>query len=224
MHNVYYFTDIHGQYALFSAIRNWCKQQDPECMIIFGGDAADRGECGYAIMKELINDPNIVYLYGNHEDLFVNAAKHYARNKKYTMQEIGNIMAMTSNEDMLIYKVNEGYSTFRDWALDGANSDFIERIRCLPRTFSYENIDFCHAGSTYFYFNEVSNCEYYNKQIPSYIESPIPRPSPSTSDLGFAPTTTTPLWSSNISSPIRPVLVCSDNMQKVSFALQKRLF
>ena len=42
MHDVFYFTDIHGQLDLFQTMRDWCLKQDPECMIIFGGDACDR--------------------------------------------------------------------------------------------------------------------------------------------------------------------------------------
>ena len=56
-----------------SAIK-WCKEQDPECTIVYGGDAADRGPDGYRIIKELLNDPQIIYIYGNHEDLFIKAA------------------------------------------------------------------------------------------------------------------------------------------------------
>ena len=71
---VFYFTDVHGQLDLFHAMLNWCACQDSEYHLIYGGDAADRGEYGYQIMKELLNNPRVTYLYGNHEDLFVKAA------------------------------------------------------------------------------------------------------------------------------------------------------
>ena len=86
MRNIYFFTDIHGNKRLFDFLRNWCYEQDFECTIIYGGDAADRGEDGFYIMNELLNDPYIIYLYGNHEDLFVKAADAiigaYASNDK----------------------------------------------------------------------------------------------------------------------------------------------
>ena len=73
MREVFFFTDIHGNKRLFDFLRKWCYEQDSECTIIYGGDAADRGEDGFYIMNELLNDPHIIYLYGNHEDLFVKA-------------------------------------------------------------------------------------------------------------------------------------------------------
>ncbi len=75
MHDIFFFTDIHGMYDLYRAIMNYCNEQDPEAMIIFGGDACDRGRHGYKIMKELLDNPYVVYLRGNHEEMFCNAAR-----------------------------------------------------------------------------------------------------------------------------------------------------
>ena len=50
MHDIFFFTDIHGMYDLYRAIMDFCNEQDPEAMIIFGGDACDRGKDGYKIM------------------------------------------------------------------------------------------------------------------------------------------------------------------------------
>ena len=74
MHDIFFFTDIHGMYDLYRAIMDFCNEQDSEATIIFGGDACDRGRDGYKIMKELLANPRVVYLKGNHEDLFVKAA------------------------------------------------------------------------------------------------------------------------------------------------------
>ena len=77
--SVYYFTDIHGQYNLFRQVMKFCGDNK----IIFGGDAIDRGKDGYRIMKELINNPNVVYLKGNHEDMFAQVAETI--NKNYNL-------------------------------------------------------------------------------------------------------------------------------------------
>lgn len=69
MHDIYFFTDIHGQKNLFDAMYDWCLRQDPECTIVYGGDACDRGNDGYEIMKKLIASPQVIYLKGNHEYL-----------------------------------------------------------------------------------------------------------------------------------------------------------
>ena len=64
--STYAFTDIHGQYGLWEMIKNHCKENDT---IYFLGDACDRGPDGIKIIKELLNDPRVIYLKGNHEEL-----------------------------------------------------------------------------------------------------------------------------------------------------------
>ena len=54
--NIYFFTDIHGHYPLFRAILNWCNND----VIIYGGDACDRGKGGYKIIKELLEAPIVI--------------------------------------------------------------------------------------------------------------------------------------------------------------------
>jgi len=179
MHNIFYFTDLHGQLKLFHAIKDWCHLQDSECTIIYGGDAADRGEDGYQIMKELLDDKRIIYLYGNHEDLFVRAAKAvlktYEKNKEYLhncndtrASEIISHMHTIKDSDVELYLYNGGNPTLTAWLCDGANKEFVDNIATLPVTFSYGYIDFCHAGGNYNAFKEVSSAEYNNIRPNSY--------------------------------------------------------
>ena len=60
----YAFTDLHGQYELWRQIKEFCQ---PEDKLYFLGDAADRGSDGVRIMIELLADPRVTYLKGNHE-------------------------------------------------------------------------------------------------------------------------------------------------------------
>ena len=183
MHDVFFFTDIHGQKDLYYAIKKWCYLQDPNCMIIYGGDAADRGQDGYEIMKDLLNDWHINYLYGNHEELFVQAADAiigaYAKNDAsyYLLHHCDyktadNIInSMRENDFVKIHLQNEGTSTLIGWLLDGAPEWFVDTIRTLPRTISYGNKDFCHAGGTYTTFRAVADAEYSNTMLPAYAEN-----------------------------------------------------
>lgn len=68
----YACTDIHGQYGLWLAIKNYCKEDDT---IIFLGDAIDRGPEGIRIMQELLEDKRVLYIMGNHEDTFLEYIK-----------------------------------------------------------------------------------------------------------------------------------------------------
>lgn len=60
----YAFTDLHGQYELWKQIKEFCQPNDK---LYFLGDAADRGSDGVRIMVELLADPRVTYLKGNHE-------------------------------------------------------------------------------------------------------------------------------------------------------------
>ena len=165
--NIYFFTDIHGHYPLFRAILNWCNND----IIIYGGDACDRGKGGYNIIKELLEAPNVIYLYGNHEELFTNAAKAilktYYNNKNIHSCDVEKAklvlkhMRTLGDEDVKLHLINGGESTLIDWLLDGAPKEIIDRLSILPRTYSYKNYDFCHAGSTYTTFSYVSTLTEY---------------------------------------------------------------
>ena len=169
MHDVFFFTDIHGCRPLFEAIMNYCKEQDEEASIIFGGDACDRGADGYSIMKDLLNNPKVVYLKGNHEDLFVKAAKQIREefnfvdaNKEY----IQNTLLRSGRKTILVYEslLNGGLSTLVDWIIDGMPMDFVEKIDKLPLTFVYEKCDFSHAAAMPQTFQSVYAAEYEGRQ------------------------------------------------------------
>lgn len=167
MHDIFYFTDIHGLYNLYEVVMNYCMEQDPECTIIFGGDACDRGSDGYKIMKELLDNSQVLYLKGNHEDMFVNAARFILNDFHGDLTEtiISNYLYSCSIKDYNCDEVrlalyNGGKDTLTAWMLDGMPNDFVGRIDKLPYTFSYENLDFCHAGGHYNTFMRVAEDEY----------------------------------------------------------------
>ena len=183
MHDVFYFTDIHGVRPLFNAIMNYCKEQDDEAMIIFGGDAIDRGPDGYRIMKELLDNPKVIYLMGNHEDMFCKAAREIKQLLRFdldnlTREEVSGQIYWCRNFDYRYCYIqdslyNGGLETLTDWVMDGMPMDLIERVEKLPLTFVYNNVDFCHAGSTYKCFEEVNEHEYNNEEMPEWETEPL---------------------------------------------------
>ena len=66
----YAFADIHGIYELWAQIRDYVQPQD---VLIFLGDAIDRGPDGIKIMQELLENPKVIYIRGNHEDMMIDA-------------------------------------------------------------------------------------------------------------------------------------------------------
>lgn len=176
MHNIFYFTDIHGHGELFDHIMNWCKEQDEEYTIIYGGDACDRGVSGYRIMNELLYNPHVIYLKGNHEDLFVHSAaailKAFSNNSDYLHHitdriEVNSVIRIMDEQskEVRLHLRNGGEPTLIDWILDGAPESIVNAINALPFTYTYNNLDFCHAGGLPEVFERINEAEYYRTPI-----------------------------------------------------------
>ena len=168
MHDIFAFSDIHGMWDLYRAIINYCHEQDPEAMIIYCGDACDRGPDGYRIMKELLDNPYVVYLKGNHEDMFTKAArviKQMFNFENTDRDHVKKVLSACRNFDYKYAAIqdslyNGGMSTLLDWIMDDMPMDFVEHIEQLPLTLSTDTCDFCHSGGLYNTFKRVADCEY----------------------------------------------------------------
>lgn len=130
MGKTYAVSDIHGQWRLWCQIKNMLNEDDTLYII---GDCADRGKAGWAIIKEALADPRVIYIKGNHEDMLVNAMKH-------------------SYDKSLCY-ANGGEPTLSAWEQEGRDAEYIEKLNNLPVYKIYENaqgktILMCHAGVT----------------------------------------------------------------------------
>lgn len=179
MHDIFYFTDIHGAGQLFDAIMAFCEKQDPEGMIIFGGDASDRGPDGYRIIKTLLDHPQVVYLKGNHEDMLTKAMRELKSQFSFANRSRSDIRTVLNACRRFDYKyegiqntlANGGMETLLDWIEDGMPMEICERLEKLPLTFSTELCDFCHTAGQYKTFKEVNDLEYEGKQVPEWDAS-----------------------------------------------------
>ena len=72
--SVYACADLHGCYWAWEKIK---KILQPYDILYFLGDANDRGEDGWQIIKELLDDNRVIYLIGNHECMFLNNWGNY---------------------------------------------------------------------------------------------------------------------------------------------------
>lgn len=134
--SVYAFSDIHGNGILWDNIKNFLS---PDDKVYFLGDAIDRGPDGFRIMKEIMADSRFVYLKGNHELLMQDALE--------TFKSINDL----DNEDMELWDYNGGFLTLMNWAKEGADFSWIDKIKKLPLTTSYTNeagilFEMSHAG------------------------------------------------------------------------------
>ena len=135
MGKVYACSDLHGMYKLWKQIENYLQEDD---RLIFLGDAADRGTDGLQIMVELLANPRVTYLKGNHEDMMVIVCSEYLEginhNVPLWLQNGGN----QTLEDFL--RMPERYQRF-----------ILSKLATLQKVSIYKNtqgqtIHLSHAG------------------------------------------------------------------------------
>lgn len=146
-------SDIHGMGGLWEQVKQELEQE--ETTLIFLGDACDRGPDGYKIMKEMLSMPNVIYLMGNHEDLFVRscfAIKDAAADEGLTVREYASLfntvtdMGWAGDYDVQLHVCNGGVPTLEAWIADNAPVDIVSKIAKLPTSLQMGKYDFCHAG------------------------------------------------------------------------------
>lgn len=122
----YAVTDLHGRYDLWEQIKAFVK---PEDTIYFLGDAADRGPDGWKLLTSLLNDPQVIFIKGNHEGMLENAIREY----RFTNG---------LHQDWAIRHLieNGGASTLNEWiSASRENYSYLGKLRDLPYYKEYVN-------------------------------------------------------------------------------------
>lgn len=65
---VYAISDLHGNYELWTKVKEWLKPSDKLFCL---GDNIDRGNDGIKIVQDMRNCENTTVLLGNHEDMLI---------------------------------------------------------------------------------------------------------------------------------------------------------
>ena len=144
MGKVYASSDWHGCLAPAQKVLDFLQ---PDDKLYFLGDAIDRGDHGYQIMTKLLNDPRVVYMRGNHEQMMLEAVEHMI---KYGIEEF-QFLCMDDNW----IEGNGGIKTLKDmnWG-KGIDLPFLyKKIRLMPFLCHYTSkngngIILEHAGYT----------------------------------------------------------------------------
>ena len=134
----YACSDLHGRLDLYLKIKEILQ---PEDKVYFLGDANDRGFHGWELIKKIYDDPQFVYMKGNHEDMLVKAILGYMRNPNYPSRAYN------------LLKNNGGKITFDSWWEDGADTEWAKKLNALPLHIEYINTNgqiilLSHAGYT----------------------------------------------------------------------------
>lgn len=123
--NTYCFSDIHGQYNLWKQIKDYLKEDDV-CYVL--GDCIDRGQNGYQILKEVLEDKRCIFLLGNHEDMML------------------NYFTTLSSYDKRLWFLNGGEPTYNACKNDLDLHDILQKLELAPKEMMYKNIHLSHAG------------------------------------------------------------------------------
>ncbi len=142
----YASSDWHGCYWIWKQIKNILQ---PEDKLYFLGDACDRSDDGWQIIKELLADPRVVYLIGNHEDLLVKAIGNITPDSFND-----NVYRWDRNMDLWFY--NGGESTYNAIMEDNTITAtqkiyIIHQLKELPFAAGYINkkgqqVQLSHSG------------------------------------------------------------------------------
>lgn len=124
--SIYCCSDLHGSKELYNKIINFIM---PEDTLVILGDLCDRGLAGYEIMEDALKRENVIYLKGNHEDLFVKAAREHIDSKNHS------IFWRKAHFE------NGGKLTFNKWRADGCPKNILNQLDNLEDSAVYTNIN-----------------------------------------------------------------------------------
>jgi predicted phosphodiesterase len=114
--SIYVISDLHGHLEVYEAVREFLK---PEDVVYCLGDCGDRGPKGWATIKAVYDDPQWIYIKGNHEDMLVDAMKEYLEDDR-------------CHEAYSLLKYNGGYWTLQEWINEGSSRAWIKKLQDLP--------------------------------------------------------------------------------------------
>ena len=114
----------------------------PDDTAFFLGDAIDRGPDGWAIFKQIMDDPRITFICGNHEDMMIDALRTFP---EIRWSQAMDVWCWNGNEPTLQAIENDNPDTVKDYLL---------RARNLPIFQTYTNPSgdifwLSHAGCDY---------------------------------------------------------------------------
>lgn len=145
---IYALGDLHGHYEIYEKVKAMLK---PEDTVYFLGDAGDRGPESWKCIKAIYNDPQFIYIKGNHEDMLVKACEDY-------LEDGG----MWDYHSYSLCRMNGGEETMMAWERDPDRELWLKRLKELPTWDSKEihgkYYTFCHAGFTPWFREETMEC------------------------------------------------------------------
>ena len=138
--SVYAISDIHGCFDIYEQVTKFIK---PEDKVYCLGDCGDRGPRSWETIIAVAQNPQFVYLKGNHEDMLVDAMRCYL--DETDPSDYQDALNLILN--------NGGGPTFLSWIEDEqASREWMIKLKKLPLFTTYTNkngqkIFMTHAGA-----------------------------------------------------------------------------
>jgi predicted phosphodiesterase len=135
--SVYAVSDLHGELDLLLKIKEFL---NPEDTVYCLGDCGDRGPWPWEVIKMVYEDPQFIYLKGNHEDMLIDSMKEF-------------ITCGASFSEFYLLASNGGSETFQEWKHEKNKEEWIKKLENLPVIEKYINKDnqeiiLTHSGFT----------------------------------------------------------------------------
>ena len=132
----YAVSDLHGYLKNYKKIKKILQKDD---IVYCLGDCGDRGPEPWKTVKRVYEDPQFIYLKGNHEDMLVKALKE----RNGSLRNTGRFQKILMR--------NGGWGTLEELMEEGKEKEleWLEKLDNLPFITVYKNIILCHAGLTW---------------------------------------------------------------------------
>lgn len=133
----YALADLHGYLDLYKQVKEFIQ---PEDTVIYLGDGGDRGPQPWETIKAILDDPQFIYIKGNHDNMLTTAALNY--------------WGIEWDSSMVYYDLmdNGGKQTWNDMLNDPNNEEYIMKLNSCPIQKTYyskdKTISLSHAGYT----------------------------------------------------------------------------
>lgn len=134
----YACSDLHGMLHFYKSIKEYLK---PEDKVFYLGDAGDRGPHPWETIKAILDDPQFIYIKGNHEHMLIKVIEDYLYD------------GVPDYHDFHLLVSNGGESTYDEAIRDPNLRAAYDKLYKLPLIKEYintsnERIILSHAGFT----------------------------------------------------------------------------
>lgn len=124
MNKRYAVSDLHGQLQLYKQIKDYIDDTD---VVYALGDFGDRGPEPWRTLKAALDDPQFVYIMGNHDLLLIQAIEEYLK-----IQETDGVFPINPNAAINTLIANGGGGTLFQWEVEPDKIKYYNQLKFLP--------------------------------------------------------------------------------------------